>query len=151
MSAALTREDGDAPIDVPVEPATAPHGSLLQALQRRLQLAESGIRTLTGQVASLRPIEPGRRVVFRFAGGEVNMHGFVVELKRRPADDVQGAWVRVIGYAAWVHFEPLASLRPVCGVCAECLRLNDWPGCAGPMQGGDEGGLLQLALRRGGA
>jgi hypothetical protein len=149
MSAALTRADGDAPIDIPVE--RAPLSSfVLQQLLLRQERADAAIRELTAQVARRLEVEVGQRVVFRYAGGEVSMHGFVVELQRRPADDVLGAWVRVIGHPVWVHFEPLASLWPVCGVCGECLRLNDWPGCAGSLQGDEAGGLLQLALRRGG-
>jgi hypothetical protein len=150
VSAALTRADGDASLDIPMEPATAPHGSLLQVLLRRQARADAGLRALAAKVARMQAVEVGDRVVFHVYGDtRVTMHGFVVELARRPADDVLGAWVRVIGFSAWVCFTPLADLSAVCGVCGECLRLNDWPGCAGPLQGGDEaGGLLQLALRR---
>ena len=102
---------------------------LLEALERRTQAAHADIARLAAKVARLQAIEVGQRVVFKFAGGEVTLHGFVVELARRPADDVQGAWVRIIGYAAWTHFEPLTVLQPVCGVCDDCLRLNDRPGC----------------------
>lgn len=102
---------------------------LMEALAQRTHEAHLSIANLAAKVARLRAIEVGQRVCFKFAGGEITMHGFVVEVSSRTADDVQGAWVRIIGYDAWTHFEPLTALQPVCGVCDDCLRLNDRPGC----------------------
>ncbi|MEN9924375.1 MAG: hypothetical protein RL268_501 [Pseudomonadota bacterium] len=102
---------------------------LLEALAQRTQAAHEGIANLAAVVARMKSIEVGQRVVFKFAGGETTLHGFVVELARRPADEVQGAWVRMIGFPAWVHFEPLANLHAVCGICQDCVRLNDRPRC----------------------
>lgn len=102
---------------------------LMEALARRTEAAHVNIATLTARLARMKPVEVGQRVAFKFCGGEVTQHGFVVELSRRPADEVLGAWVRIIGYPDWVHFEPLENLRAVCGVCQDCLRLNDRPGC----------------------
>lgn len=101
----------------------------MEALQARTQAAHVSIATLAAQVSRRLGLEVGQRVLFKFAGGEVTMHGFVVELERRQADDVAGAWVRVIGFPAWVHFEPLQSLHAVCGVCRDCLAMNEHPGC----------------------
>lgn len=102
---------------------------LLEALARRTDAAHASIAMLAASVARMHLVEVGQRVAFKFCGGEVTQHGFVVELARRPADEVQGAWVRIIGYPGWVHFEPLENMRAVCGVCQDCLRLNDRAGC----------------------
>lgn len=102
---------------------------LLEALAQRTRAAHLGIAQLGAKVARLQPLEVGQRVAFRIAGQEPTLHGYVVELARRPADEVQGAWLRVVGFGAWMHFEPLENLRPVCGVCTDCMSLNDRPGC----------------------
>lgn len=100
---------------------------LMEALQERTQAAHANIAALAARVARRLGVEVGQRVTFRY--GEVTMHGFVVELARRPADDLAGAWVRVIGFSAWVHFCPLDEVQTVCGICPDCLRMNDKPGC----------------------
>lgn len=102
---------------------------LLEALTQRTQAAHLGLARLAAKVARLQPIEVGQRVTLRIAGQEPTLHGYVVELARRPADEVQGAWVRIAGFSAWLHFEPLENVQPVCGVCADCMALNDRPGC----------------------
>lgn len=111
---------------------------LLEALAARTANTQAGLAVLRAQVARRMGLQVGQRVTFAFCGDErATMHGFVVELARRPADDVPGAWVRVIGYPAWVHFALLDEVRAVCGVCQDCLALNDRPGCA------DEGRRVQ--------
>lgn len=110
--------------------------ALLEALSTRTQLNHAGLAALQAKVARRLGLQVGQRVTFSFCGDErATMHGFVVELARRPADDVMGAWVRVIGYPAWVHFAPLDEVRAVCGVCADCLALNDRPECADERSG----------------
>lgn len=96
---------------------------------QREAIAMRDIAALKVRVARLAGLEVGDRVVFAF-GPHNTLHGVVHELARRTADDVPGAWVRVVGHGVWLHFVPLRDVWPVCGLCAECVALNDRPGCA---------------------
>lgn len=95
---------------------------------QREAIAMRDIAALKVRVARLAGLDVGDRVVVAFSA-EARLHGVVYALDERAG--VRGAWVNIIGHSAWYHFAPLADIHPVCGLCEDCLRLNERPACGG--------------------
>jgi hypothetical protein len=85
------------------------------------------VAALEARIARMRAIEVGQRVLTPF--GLVGLHGVVHELVPGEGEDPAQAWVHIVGHPRWLHKEQVKRLRAVCGLCRDCIALNDRPRC----------------------
>lgn len=97
--------------------STLQHAELL-ALRVRLD-------ALMAATAPRLPIIIGDRVCFTWSDSTFygTVEGFGDDHQHQPS-----AWLRLAGHS-WVHREPLANLRRVCGECSGCRSLAHRPEC----------------------
>lgn len=96
----------------------------LLAQRRRLDAAIARAHRVLARIPSF---EVGDRVTLKI-GADV-LYATVAQLiPDHPSGPA--AYIRIAGHSCWFHCAQLSELRRVCGVCSDCLAMNQQPECA---------------------